>query len=629
MKVVEVIPLKKSAWKESLTYFSAQDIKVGDLVTIPLRSQSSTGLVVSVKSAQELKMGLKSGDWTLKKISKINKTNYFDSAVIEAIKTSANYFALQPGQILSALSPQSIWENENRIKFYKPNSVEPIIPEVLCLQDLTSERLARYKSLIRESFAKKQSIFICLPTLTEIEKISKILSKGIENYTFIGHGNLSSREQFSVWVKALELKHPILMIGTPLFLSLPREDISTVVIERENSPYYKTFSRPHFDWRFVIEEIAKAKKWRLILGDDALRSETIYRLGKRELGTLGTIKYRFINKAKNQLIPLQQENKNEFSPISQRLKERLENALDNQEKIFIYSGQRGVAPLTICRDCGLVMTCEVCGSTLAIHQTTSKKNERVFVCHKCSQLIDIEDDCRRCGGQRLAVIGFGVEKVIEELTNLFPQTTVFRLDSDTAKTNRKIKEIVNNFKKTSSSILVGTDLALNQLEDSSVENVIALSLDNLLALPDWRASEKLFTKLLQLKQVASKNFIIQTRQPEEKIFDYAITGNLIDFYRDEIAERNSLGYPPFKVLIKISLSGNGNSIKKEMANLEKILTPWSPLVYPSLNKNKQGSPVINLLIRLPAEAWPEEKLLNYLRQLPPNFDINIDPLSVL
>jgi primosomal protein N' len=177
--------------------------------------------------------------------------------------------------------------------------------------------------------------------------------------------------------------------------------------------------------------------------------------------------------------------------------------------------------------------------------------------------------------------------------------------------------------------LVGTDLALNQLEDSSVENVIALSLDNLLALPDWRASEKLFTKLLQLKQVASKNFIIQTRQPEEKIFDYAITGNLIDFYRDEIAERNSLGYPPFKILIKISLSGNGNSIKKEMANLEKILTPWSPLVYPSLNKNKQGSPVINLLIRLPAEAWPEEKLLNYLRQLPPNFDINIDPLSVL
>lgn len=611
---------------ENLTYFSSQDIRIGDLVLVPLRGQLAKGIILNIKPIEEAKANLKSKDWALKKIHKVIETNYFNPELIKALKNSADYFALQPGEILKAIIPQSVIENNPKIKKYRPPETEIIIPEVICLQETTKERLARYRALIRESFAKRQSIFICLPTIAELEKITRDLSKGIEKYIFVGHGDLSAKEQLAVWKKASELEHPILFIGTPLFIGLPRSDIATIIIERENSSHYKTFTRPRLDWRFVIEELAKQTERRLVLGDNALRSETIYRLGKREISPFGVLKYRFISKAKSQLLTLDDKQAGP-STISDRLIERIENALDKKENIFIYCGQRGVSPITICRDCGLVMSCEVCGSALAIHQNP-KKDERVFVCHKCSQIVEIEDDCRRCGGQRLAVLGFGIEKIMSELQKVFPQTTVYRLDSDTIKTNSKAKNIVKVFEKGSGAILLGTELALNNL-NNPVDNVIALGLDNLLTIPDWRAEEKIFFKLLQLKQLAEKSFIIQTRKPEEKIFDYAINGNLIDFYRDEIDERRLLNYPPFKILIKLSLTGEKNEIKKEMKKLSTILAPWEPLVYPSLQKDKQGFPTINLLLRINPNLWPDPQIITILRQLPLKFIISVDPISVL
>lgn len=629
MKIITVIPLKKGAWRDNLTYFTASEIPLGSIVTVPIRSQQTDALVVDSHEASELKSSLKTSDWQLRKVTKIKKTNYLDQTFINATKLTADYFIAQTGSIIKSLIPQAILDELPNIKNVELNSAtEEIVTEILATQEPDESRLARYKSLIRESFAKKQSIFICLPTLTDIEKFFPILSKGIDNYVFIGHSGLSKKEQLNLWKKALETKHPILIIATPLFLSIPRQDISTIIIDRENSPAYKMNFRPFVDWRFFIEKLTQAKKIRLILGDSALRSETVYRLGKNEVSALGTIKYRFPTNASSQIIPLTGKDKDKIlEATSEKLKERIENALDRKERFFIYSGRRGLTPLTICRDCGTVMECDFCHSPLSIHQS-NKINEKIFICHKCGQIVEIEDECRVCHGQRLALVGFGVEKLIEEIKNRFPSSNIYRLDSDNTKTPKKAQEIVQQFYKTPGAILVGTELALNYLPEK-IDNIAVVSLDSLLAMPDWRASEKLFSLLLRLKQLANKNFIIQTRQPEEKIFSYITEGNLIDFYRDEISERQQLGYPPFKVLIKISLAGKGIEIKKEMTKLIKLLDKWRPLAYPNLNKDLKGQDILNLLIRLPSSDWPDQELLKILKVLPPNFLINVDPESVL
>lgn len=629
MKIITVIPLKKSVWRDNLSYFTAQDAPLGSLALVPVRGQQVLSLIIDSREASDIKGELKTADWQLRKVTKIKKLNYFDSGFMRAANLTADYFASPTGPVIKATIPQAILDELPEIKIVETPLGEKIIPEINAVQEPEEERLARYKSLIREAFAKKQSIYLCLPTNADINRVAPSLKKGIENYVLVGHGAQSKKEQIDFWKKALTTEHPILIIGTPLFLALPRTDISTIIIERENSPAYKMMARPFVDWRFFIEELAKQREIRLILGDSSLRSETIYRLGRNEITALGSIKYRFTSNATNQIIPLisDKDKTSILEATNERLRERIENALDNNEKIFIYSGRRGLAPLTICRDCGNVMACDVCHLPLTLHQNPRLK-ERIFVCHKCGQIVEIEDECKNCKGQRLAIIGFGVEKIAEELMANFPKTTLLYLDSDHTKTSKKAEETIKQFSKTPNSILIGTEMALHYI-DEQIDNVIAVGLDTLLAIPDWRASEKLFGTLLRLKQLTRKHFIIQTRQPEEKIFTYVTSGNLIDFYRDEIAERQDMGYPPFKSLIKISLAGNLSEIKKEMAKLETLLTKWHPITYPDISKNTKGLPVLNILLRLPASLWPEPEILKILKSLPPTFVINVDPESIL
>lgn len=634
MKIITVVPLKKSVWRDNLSYFTAQDIPPGSLVNVPVRKGEIDALVVDSREASNLKGELKTALWQLRKLNKVKKLKFFDPAFIAAASLTADYYATGIGAVIKSVTPQAVLDNLPETKIAPSKATEMNLTEIVAIQEPDEERLTRYRSLIREAFAKKQSVYLCLPSSAEIENLVEPLSKGIANYVLVGHGQLTKREQLNFWQKALTSAHPLLILATPLFLALPRPDIATLIIERENSPAYRSFYRPFIDWRFLAENLARQREIRLVLGDNTLRSETIYRLGKNEITPLGPIKYRLPATTPSQIITLAEGKKNDWQQaLSEKLKDQIENIFDQKERTFIYSGRRGLTPLTVCRDCGTVVACDICQSPLAIHQghrlnISSRQFDHLFICHKCGQLVEIEDNCAKCHGQRLTLIGFGVEKIIEELTASLPTAPIFRLDSDSVKNNKKAGEVIKQFKKTPGAILVGTELARRQLTEP-LDNIIVAGVDAWLTRPDWRASEKLFSILAELKLLATKRFIIQTRQPAEKIFSYITTGNLIDFYRDELAERRELGYPPFKVLIKISLAGKPAEIKKEMTKLESALAHWEPLVYPSLTKDVNGQTVINLLIRRPAAKWPDPELLKILKNLPQAFSVKVDPESVL
>lgn len=641
MKIVNVTPITKGIWQDSLVYFTAQDIPVGSLVSIPVKNREIDALVIAEKNVQDLKTQIKKTNFQWRKIKKIKKKACFSPALIQAVNDTAEYYASFPGQIIKSIIPQAILEKMPEYKitdWLDPR--EEIRPEIFAIQESDEERLSFYKSLIRENFAKKQSVFLCLPTLADIERISPSIAKGIEQHMFVLHGQLPKNQLINLWKKTLESSHPVLIVATPLFLSLPRVDITILILDKENSSAYKNITRPHVDWRFLAERLAEKKKIRLILGDIALRSETIYRLGKNEISSLSTIKYRVYSNTKQKIWLLAPKNKGKknndddfTSPLDERLMAQIENANDNNEHFFILVGQRGLTPLTICNDCGLIMTCEVCHSPLAIHKKNKGaplvySSEHLFLCHKCGQVVEIEDKCDNCGGNRLALLGFGADRVELEIKKSLPKINLFRLDSDNVKSATKAKDLVRQFYHSPGSVMIGTEMAINYLTDK-IENIAFVGLDHLFTKPDYRLSEKLFSNLLRLRFLVSKSLFIQTRNPEEKVFNYVTSGNLLDFYRDEIDERRQLGYPPFKVLIKVSREGKKEEIKKDIAQLEKVVTNWQPITYPSLTKSNKGLPILNLLIRLPASLWPDKKLLSILKNLPPSFVIQVDPESIL
>ncbi len=415
-----------------------------------------------------------------------------------------------------------------------------------------------------------------------------------------------------------------------MFLSLPRENIKTFIIDKENSSAYKSRVRPFLDFRRFAEDYARRRKVRLIFGDIVLRSETIYRLGQNEITPINPVKYRLYAEIKQVIAKLNKNSEDRITvgSLSQELGWLIENNKERSENLFIFSGRRGLAPVVICRDCQTVVTCDVCQTPLVIHKKTPERQTgRMFICHRCNQAVEIDDTCKVCGGSRLAVLGYGIEKIEEDIRTLLPEINIFRLDSDSVKNNKKAIEIVQKFVSSPGSVLLGTEMALPYLPNE-IENVAIGGIDAFFALPDFRIAEKLFSLLFRLRAKATRRFLIQTGNPEEKVFDFVLGGNLLDFFREEIAERKKLGYPPFKVLLKVSLAGRPEMAKREIKKLADKLERYKPLVYPTLTGAIKEYEQ-NLLLKLEPKDWPNPKLSEIIKNLPPSFIVEVDPEKIL
>ncbi|OJI06850.1 MAG: hypothetical protein COX02_00725 [Candidatus Vogelbacteria bacterium CG22_combo_CG10-13_8_21_14_all_37_9] len=640
MKIVTVVPLEKGFFKENLSYFSAKELKPGAVVSIPLRQKTVEALVIEVEDLSVLKTELKKSDFSLKKIGAVKSAGFFKPEFISAAEETANYQITSLGSVIRSFTPSTILKGISKLKPLSPSKEITIIDqqiklEKFILQEPDDDRFALYKKIIRENFAQKQSVFLLTPTNADAHHLFELLTRGIENYTILLTSDTPEKDQLKNWKQALQNPHPLLIIGTPLFLSLPRLDLKTIIVERENATAYKQLTRPYIDARLFAERLAKHSRAKLILGDIILRTETIWRKDQGEFIPLSPSTYRSFSSAQKQiLVPTKQlagEQKIFDQAIGPELKTLIEKIITQGENLFIFSGRRGLNPLTICSDCGQILDCPKCHIPLNLHQgETSKKNPNHFwLCHKCGHNQTANDNCPTCSGHRLILMGFGAEKVEAELNILFPNTKIWRLDSDHKRLAKKTEEIINTFYQSPGAILIGTELALFHLREK-IDNVAVVSIDAYFTIPEFRINEKIFNILLRLRQLTLKNFMIQTREASEKILAFALKGNIADFQRQELVERKKLKYPPFSTLIKISVRANNHNLTQALETLkDEHLTKYQTIIYDSVNNLGTGADTwTNLLLRLPAGAWPESNLLILLRQLSPAFFINVDPDNI-
>ncbi|MCC6290983.1 hypothetical protein IT398_02870 [Candidatus Nomurabacteria bacterium] len=610
MKIVTVIPITRGIFRDNLTYFSAQEIAVGDLVSVPVRQKMTAALVVKIDSLTEAKTSLKKADFSIKKINQIKTRQFLSPELVETANELADYFAAPIGQILKSLLPKIIFEKQKSLGNTIKKMTREISGEKLVIQDTDEERLSYYRGLIRESFARNQSVFVCEPTLSDLLASAPSLEKGIEHYTVRLHSKLGAKNLRENWTKALTEDHPLLVIATPPFLSLTRNDLGLVILDRENSANYHTLSRPFVDYRIFVEKLTSKRGQKLLVGDILLRPETMWRTERNELVPVRTPKQRLTDNVKMKLVSVSGD-----VIWCEETKDLIEKTA--KEKIFLLANRRGVAPIIVCDDCGEAVLCGNCESPLVLHK------ENVFRCHHCGETRTAEEKCRRCQSWRLRPLGTGIERVARELKLLVPNRAIFQIDSDQTKSPKSAESVSKKFHATSGAILVGTEMALRYL-DEKVTHSVVITVDSMLALPDFRINEKVFILLARLRGMTSKEMLIQTRQSENETLTEIAHGQLLEFYRREIAEREQFDYPPFKIFIKITHPGNDSTLRATFKKMEKILLKWSPATYPSLHGDE-----LNLLIKIPPEDWPKLDLVAWLKKLPPSFKVSINPESVL
>src|SRR3989344_5017649 len=631
VKVINVIPITRGVFRDEITYFTASLIKPGAIVSVPLRGRSIEALVSTVSKVNELKLSVKNATYPLKKITRLKHEHFFTTPFMEAVRLSADYSAAPLGATIKSLVPTTILNS----KFSPPPKKEPPeakipVGEFLVLQEPDEERHAYYKSLIRAEFAKHGSVFLCLPTVVDINHTFVSLKRGISEYTIVLHHQLSTRELIQAWQKALELDHPVLIIATPIFLSLPRTDLRAIIVDRESTPAYKSSHRPFLDYRRFAEYLAKTSRAAFVLGDTVLRTETTYRTDQGEFQPLSSLKYHAASTATQTLITVKKTATANFRVVSDELREVITETQKRNEKIFLFSHRRGLAPVVICQDCGSTVECDNCEAPAVLHPASLEVDgvETIFICHRCGARRSAAEKCRHCGGWRLLELGIGIDRVARELGEYFPELKLFKLDSDTVRGGTLPLTIVKRFLSTPGSVLLGTEMALCYLKER-IENVAVVALDSLFALPDYRVNERVFSLLIRLRSLAGKHFIIQTRNVKIRLFEDALKGNLIDFYRSEIAERKQYGYPPFQIFIKLALRGKRAEVRLAMKALADKLASYEPEVFPAFTAVVAGEYRMHLLIKRKLTAWPEPELLAQLKSLPPYFIVDVDPDSLL
>lgn len=634
MHIITVIPISRGISKDTLTYFTKQDLPSGSIVSIPLRNKNIHGLVIQSKRAEELKSELKSLSYSIKKIESIKTHTFLSNSFIEATKKIADFNAGSVGAVLSALIPKIVLDESENLKIKPKDTKGGVFFETVLLQSDDEERYATYRSLIREEFAKNRSVFFCLPSIEDLLRAKSILDKGIENFTYTIHSGLTKKEILSLWKKITEEDHPVLIISLGSFLSIPRNDLGVIILDKESSRNYKMQLRPFIDIRTAVEMIAKEMNVKLVLGDLFLRTETLWKEKNGVYAPLSPLKFRSLSAATCEIVETrtpQNAEKKAFAIIGDRLKKLLSDSKENNEHTFLFCGRKGLYPITVCSDCGTVVACKNCHAPVVLYSKTSVKTatkSNLFVCNHCGERRDAQELCVHCNGWRLHPLGIGTDKVAEEISLMFPDTNILVMDKDHVTTHKQAVKMRDAFYNTPGSIMVGTELAITYL-NQKIENTAVVSIDSYFSIPDFQINEKVFHILLLLRSLSEKRFLIQTRQENIKIFDFAAKGNLIDFYRDEINDRKEIGYPPFTTYIKITLEGEKSTVKKQMSDIGEFMKPYELSIFDAWNPGGHQKYTVHGLISLPEGKWVDKILLEKLRTLPPNCTVKIDPITLL
>lgn len=637
MFIIEVIPIAKGNGPETLSYFTSQEITLGAIVSVPLRKKLVQGIVVDVHEALDMKEEIKNATFALKKLDTIKSSQFFSKAFMETVETAAKYYATAPGSILNILVPEYILKNIGKLK-KEARATSPAIHEKYVVQGDDDERYGTWKSLIRQEFAKKRSVFFLYPTIEEATHAFSLLEKGIEGYAFLLHGSLTPKKITETWNKLMKEEHPVVVIATGGFLSFPREDIETIVVEKESSRSYKILRRPYLDVRHIAEILSEKRKIKIFFADSLLRLETLHREEEGEFVEASPFKFRSLSTARDTLVDMRQvknQTRTSFKILSEEVEHLITRTKEESEHMIILAARRGVAPSTVCGDCQNIVTCNTCNSPVVLHKikaTATSEEKSYFLCHRCGERRSTEEYCKICGSWKLGVIGIGIDLVEEKIRDKFPDVTLFKIDSDATPDEKSVHKVLADFRAKPGSILLGTEMMLQYIHEKAESSAI-ISLDSLFSLPDFRIQEKILSMLLRIRYLTTQDFVVQTRKNDEKVFEYGLKGNMSDFYRAAIDERKKFNYPPFSLLIKLTLEGSKDEIVKVMEEVQTHLEPYIVEVFPAFTFSAKGNHILHGLIRLVQgetgqKSIPDD-LTEKLRSLPQSVTIKVDPESLL
>ncbi len=335
------------------------------------------------------------------------------------------------------------------------------------------------------------------------------------------------------------------VVGARSAVFAPLAELGVICIDEEHDSSYKQESDPRYDARTVAAKRAALEGAVAVYGSATPRPESWQRLkrldlGGRIAGPLPSVR----------LVDLRREG---GYPLSAPLQTELARLERNGGKAILLLNRRGVAPALHCRACGVTLRCASCDVALVLH------GDGTLRCHHCGQTERAPSLCPACGSPELARLGAGTQRLERELATGFPGLELVRLDADTMSKPERLTAALTGFAAADRAVLLGTQMVAKGHHFTGVELAAVVDADTGLAMPDFRAEERTFQLLTQLAGRSGRDapgrVLIQTFQPDARPIALAARHDVRRFLAGELERRRELGYPPFRHLVRVLVSG--------------------------------------------------------------------------
>jgi primosomal protein N' (replication factor Y) (superfamily II helicase) len=335
------------------------------------------------------------------------------------------------------------------------------------------------------------------------------------------------------------------VVGARSAVFAPVHRLGVVCVDEEHDPSYKQESDPRYDARTVAAKRAQLEGAVAIFGSATPRPESWERVERLELGgRLG---------AKLPPVRIVDLRREAGYPLSAGLLTDLGRIAERGGKAILLLNRRGVAPALHCRACGTTIRCVNCDVALVLH-----RDERLH-CHHCGHVERAEETCPVCASPELARIGAGTQRLERELEARLPELERLRLDADAVAKPGAVAAVLARFAAADRVVLVGTQMVAKGHHFAGVSLAAVVDADTGLGLPDFRAEERTFQLITQLAGRSGRDapgrVVVQTFQPDARAVALAANHDVPRFLAEELRRRRELGYPPFRHLVRVVVSG--------------------------------------------------------------------------
>jgi len=457
-----------------------------------------------------------------------------------------------------------------------------------------------YLRAVEQVLAQGKQALILVPEISMTPQAVRRYMARFPNQVGLYHSKLSEGELYDTWRRARQGDLSVI-VGARSGLFVPLPNLGLIVLDEcDHESYDQTDREPFYHAVETAEAYAQICNANLILGSATPRITQYYK-AQRGIWTLLEMPRRIL--AHRQAIEQQAAHLHIQLPelpageallsldlppvevvdmraeltsgnshvLSRALQSALSQVLADNQQAILFLNRKGSATYVFCRECGEAITCPRDLTPLVYH-----RDRGGLLCHICGYTRKMPTKCPHCGSKQIRQMGIGTERLETLVSKAFPQARILRWDAETTTTKDAHELILSHFSAHHADILIGTQMLAKGLDLPLVTLVGIILAEVGLKLPDYRAAERTFQVLTQVSGRAGRSplggkVILQTYEPENYVIQAASKHDFEGFYRQELAQRRELSYPPFARLVRLEYRHTNEAkcegVARELANI--------------------------------------------------------------